>query len=142
MGGRGSSTGVSEKGKGYGSEYKSLLTVGNIKFVVPTSSNTTAPMETMTKNRVYVTLDRTGEPKFISYYDRDNKRRKQIDLDKPHQGVSPHTHHGYNHNENDTGKGFAHMTTKEKNMVDRVNNIWKGKKSNAWSRWTQKRKSN
>ena len=141
MGGRGSGTGVSNKGKAYGSEYRSLLTSGNIKFVVPTSGNTTAPMETMTQNRVYVTLDGKGNPKFISYYDRDNKRKKQIDLDKPHLGVVPHTHHGYNHNEKDTNKGFAHLTSKERVMVEHVNNVWKGRKNNVWSRWIQKQKS-
>ena len=83
MGGRGSSSGISLSGKRYGTEYKSLVTYGNIKFVVSLDSNTTSPMETMTKNRVYVTLDQDGNPKFISYYDKDNKRRKQIDLDKP-----------------------------------------------------------
>lgn len=141
MGGRGSSTGVDANGKVYGSAYKTLLTSGNVKYVVPISGNTTAPMETMTNNRVYVTLDGDGNPKFISYYDRENRRRKQIDLDKPHRGVSPHTHHGYNHNENDTGKGFAHLTLKEKAMVEHVTDIWKGKKSNVWGRWKQKQQS-
>ncbi len=141
MGGRGSSTGVSTKGKVYGSEYRSLLTNGNIKFVVPLSGNTTAPMETMTNNRVYVTLDGKGDPKYISYYDQDNKRKKQIDLDKPHYGVSPHTHHGYNHNEKDTNKGFAHLTEKEVQMVNRVNHIWEGKKSYVWNRWLRKQES-
>ena len=142
MGGRGSSTGVSVKGKVYGSEYKSLLTAGNIKFVVPTSNNTTAPMETMTSNRVYVTLDKDGNPKYISYYDRENKRRKQIDLDNPHRGVSPHTHHGYYHNEADTSKGFSHPTTQENAMVARVVSTWKEKKEDVWSRWIQRQKSN
>lgn len=40
-------------------------------------------------------IDDAGNPKYISYYDKENKRKKQIDLDKPHMGVSPHTHHGY-----------------------------------------------
>lgn len=135
MGGRGSSTGVSVKGKVYGTEYKSLLTSGNIKYVVNVGQNTTAPMETMTANRVYVTLSQQGEPKFISYYDKENKRRKQIDLDKPHQGVSPHTHHGYEHNENDSSKGYANLTTKERQMVERVTNTWKEKKDHVWPRW-------
>ncbi len=84
MGGRGSSGGVSIKNKKYGSEYKSLLTYGNIKFVVTKAGNTTAPLETMTRNRIYVTLDISGNPKYITYYDRENKRSKQIDMDKPH----------------------------------------------------------
>ncbi len=135
MGGRGSSTGVSVKNKLYGSEYKSLLTSGNIKFVVPTERNTTAPLETMTMRRIYVTLDTDGNPKYVTYYDKENKRCKQIDLDKPHRGVSPHTHHGFNHNEKDTDKGFAHLTIKEKAMVKRVINIWKARKSDVWARW-------
>ncbi len=135
MGGRGSSTGVSVNGKKYGTEYKSLLTYGNIKFVVPLELNTTAPMETMTKNRVYVTLDGEGNPKFISYYDKDNKRRKQIDLDVPHNGMLPHTHHGYFHNENDSKKGAANVTTKENQLINLINQVWKEKKTSAWSRW-------
>ena len=135
MGGRGSSTGVSVNGKKYGTEYKSLLTYGNIKFVVPLELNTTAPMETMTKNRVYVTLDGEGNPKFISYYDKDNKRRKQIDLDVPHNGMLPHTHHGYFHNENDSKKGAANVTTKENQLINLINQVCKEKKTSAWSRW-------
>ena len=89
MGGRGSSSGISEKGRVYGTEYKSLHTAGNVKFVVYKLGNPTAPMETMTKGRVYVTLDSEGKPKFISYYDNSNKRIKQIDLDRPHKGAKP-----------------------------------------------------
>ena len=76
MGGRGSSSGISVSGKVYGTEYKSLLTYGNIKFVVHLDNSATAPMETMTNNRVYVTLTPSGEPKCISYYDRENKRAR------------------------------------------------------------------
>lgn len=141
MGGRGRSTGVSVKNKPYGTEYKSLLTSGNVKFVVPTEGNTTAPLETMTQNRVYVTLNIDGEPKYITYYDKENKRCKQIDLDKPHRGVSPHTHHGYNHNEKDTDKGFAHLTSKEQAMVERVRKIWKERKDAIWGKWKKKQQS-
>ena len=139
MGGRGSSTGVGNNGKPYGKEFKSLLTYGNIKFVVRLDNSATAPMETMTKNRVYVTLTPNGTPKCISYYDKVNKRKKQIDLDKAHQGVLPHTHHGYNHNENGSDKGYSKLTVKEKNMVNRINKIWKEKKDVAWTRWTNRK---
>ena len=56
MGGRGSSSGISDKGKVYGTEYSSVYESGNIKFLVINSGNPTAPMETMTNGRVYVTL--------------------------------------------------------------------------------------
>ena len=74
MGGRGASSGMSVKGKLYGTEYRSLLTVGNIKFIKKNDGNVTAPLETMTKGRVYVTLNNDNKPKFISYYDASNKR--------------------------------------------------------------------
>lgn len=54
---------MSKSGKKYGSEYTTVYQSGNIKFVKPNAGSTTAPMETMTKNRVYVTLDYKNEPK-------------------------------------------------------------------------------
>lgn len=139
MGGRGASTGISVSGKTYGTEFKSMLTSGNIKFVVKLDGNVTAPRETMTNNRVYVTIDEAGNPKYISYYDKENKRKKQIDLDKPHMGVSPHTHHGYNHRENDTAKGFSFLDTKERKMIERILEIWKEKGYDRWKRWKASR---
>lgn len=124
MGGRGASSGMSVKGKKYGTEYKTVFQDGNIKFVKPREGNTTAPMETMTRGRVYVTLDYKEEPKFISYYDKNNKRTKQIDLDHIHNGMTPHTHHGYEHNENDSAKGAANPTPEERKMVERIKKIW------------------
>lgn len=125
MGGRGSSSGMSDKGKPYGTEYKTLLKVGNIKFIQRREDTTsTAPLETMTRGRVYVTINSEDKPKFISYYDNANKRSKTIDLDKGHNGIKPHTHHGYEHNENDGKKGAANLTTKERKMVDFINRVW------------------
>lgn len=125
MGGRGASSGVSAKGKAYGTEYSTVLKSGNIKFVVVNEGLNNAPMETMTKGRVYVTVDKNkNEPKSITYYDKNNMRVKQIDLDKAHNSLMPHTHHGYLHNENDSFKGAAKLTTEEKKMVDRVKKIW------------------
>lgn len=57
MGGRGSSSGISDKGKTYGTEYHTVYQSGNIKFIKINKGAATAPMETMTKGRVYVTLD-------------------------------------------------------------------------------------
>lgn len=72
---------------------------------------------------------------YISYYDNENKHSKQIDLDKPHLGVSPHTHHGYEHAELDPSKKFAHLTDKEKKMVERVNKIWR---ETVYDKWKKK----
>lgn len=131
MGGRGAS-GAGKHGTygknnehTYGSEYHTVLKSGNIKFVIANEGSNSAPMETQTRGRVYVTVDKNlNEPKFISYYDNDNKRIKQIDLNRPHNDMLPHTHHGYKHNENDSKKGAANLTTEEKQMVDRVNALW------------------
>lgn len=124
MGGRGSSSGMSDNGKPYGTEYKSVLTTGNIKYIRHKDGSATAPLETMTKGRVYVTLDANNEPKYISYYDAQNKRSKTIDLDKPHKGLIPHVHHGYEHNENDGPKGATGLSSKERKMVDTVLKVW------------------
>ena len=72
MGGRGSSFGVSIKGIPYGREFKSVLHVGNIKFLVPTDPNrsVTLPLETQTKDRIYVSL-KNDKPKSISFYGTD-----------------------------------------------------------------------
>ena len=129
MGGRGASSGISVSGKPYGSEFRTLLKAGNIKFVKAVDGAQKTPMETMTKGRVYVTLNKNDNIKAITYYDAANKRTKQIDLDRPHNKVSPHIHHGYIHSENDSEKGYANLTTEEKKMVERVKKIWYNRRS-------------
>lgn len=124
MGGRGASSGVSKKKK-YGTEYRTVHEFENIKFVVNTEGAVTAPMETMTKGRVYVTIDeKKNRPKHITYYDAENKRVKQIDFYPQHNGMLIHTHHGYFHNENDGENGAELPTKEEKIMIERVNKIW------------------
>lgn len=129
MGGRGASSGRSNSGKAYGTEYTTLYQSGNIKFVrYNDSKSAKTPMETMTKGRVYATVDSKNDLKAITYFNKVNKRNKQIDLDKPHNGLSPHTHHGYLHNENDSKKGAAKLTPEEKIMIDRVKTLWYNRK--------------
>ena len=123
MGGRGSSSGVSDYGNKYGSQYKTVLKEGNIKFVQKNSRTSETLTETATKGRVYVTVGGNDLLQII-YFDRNLKRSKTIDLSHTHDGKSPHTHHGYNHNENDSVKGYANLTTKEKRMVEQVKKIW------------------
>lgn len=129
MGGRGASSGGRKLKDGtylpYGSEYKSVYQSGNIKFLVPANGQAKAPLETMTKGRVYVTVGSDGEPRYISYYDKHNKKFKQVDIrGKPHtingKPELPHTHKGYEHNE----KGDAKPSTKEQKMVERVMKTW------------------
>lgn len=129
MGGRGASSGISDKGKAYGTEYTTLLESGNVKFVrYNDSKSAKTPMETMTRGRVYVTVDSQNKLTSLTYYDNSNKRSKQIDLQHAHQKMQPHTHHGYLHNENDSVKGAARLTLEEKQMLERVRRIWYNKK--------------
>lgn len=128
MGGRGASSGLSEKGRTYGSEFKTLLTSGNIKFVKYNDSIAAkSPQETMTRGRVYVTVNDKNKLVSITYYDTGGKRRKTIDLTKVHKGMKPHTHHGYEHNELDGPKGATNLDEKERRLVDRIYKIWQNK---------------
>ena len=123
MGGRGASSGLSDKQNEYGSQYHTILTSGNIKFISKNVRESETLMETMTQGRVYVTVGGTDLLSIV-YFDRQNKRVKQIDLSHPHAGMEVHTHHGYKHNENDGKKGAAKPTPEEMRMVARVREIW------------------
>lgn len=123
MGGRGASSGISDKGKKYGTQYHTILKSGNIKFVSKNERISETLMETMTRGRVYVSVG-GNDLLEITYFDKDNKRYKTIGLDHEHNKMRPHTHHGYLHNENDGPKGASNLTPEEKKMVERVNKIW------------------
>lgn len=114
MGGRGASSGISKDGKKYGTEYKSIIKAGNIKFLVPRDNKSAkTPIETMTKGRVYVLVNpKYNQPASITYYDTNSKRNRQIDLN--------HVHVGYFHDE----YGTRNLTSKEKRLVDSVMKIW------------------
>lgn len=131
MGGRGSSSGISDKGKVYGSEYTTIMSSGNIKFVRYNDSTAAkAPQETMTKGRVYVTIDQENEPKYITFYDTINKRFKQIDLKGRSHTINgkpelPHIHYGYEHDEN----GSSAVNNEDQKLIDRVKKIWYNRRS-------------
>ena len=129
MGGRGASSGISSadnKGGGkkeYGSQYQTLLTDGNVKFVQKNDRNSETLFETRTRGRVYVTVG--GKDLLqVTYFDKQNKRNKTIDLSHFHAGMNPHVHHGYNHNEFDGTKGATRLSKKEMEMVERIRKIW------------------
>lgn len=128
MGGRGSSFGVSNKGMPYGTEFKSVLHVGNIKFVKHLNGSATNPMKTRTKNRVYVSVNKNNKIKAISFY-KNEKRYKQIDISgKPHyidgKPVLPHTYYGYVHSEN----GTFEPTKREMKIIENVKKTWNNEK--------------
>ncbi|MBQ7654526.1 MAG: hypothetical protein IJS17_05580 [Clostridia bacterium] len=130
MGGNGASSGFSVNKNKYGSQYKAIFTHGNIKFVVKSKKNTEPLLETMTKGRVYVEINKSGNVKTIYYFDNDLKKRKTIDLLHKHRKMQPHAHHGYYHSENDGPKGGTNLTPQEKKMVDTVLNAWYNYKRN------------
>lgn len=127
MGGRGASSGFSDSGNVYGTEFKTLLQSGNIKFVAVNGGAPTAPIETMTRGRVYVTVNKKENTlKSISFYDRENKRFKQIDLDHYHKidgiPVKPHVQAGYYHD------GDASIPSeKDSKLIDKVLKLWYNK---------------
>lgn len=124
MGGRGASSGISERGNKYGTQYHTVLKSGNIKFVEQNDRHGEPLFETRTRGRVYVKVGGKDIIQ-INYYDNDNKRRKTIDLKPPaHNGKLPHTHLGYQHDENDGPYGATNLSPKEKSMVDRVRKLW------------------
>ena len=126
MGGRGASSGKSDKGKTYGTEYRTLLEDGRVKFVEYNDSKSAkAPMETMSKGRIYVTVDNNARLRNLVYFDEHNKRYKQVDIEgHKHtvegQKISPHTHIGYLHDEG----GTRALTTNERATLDKVQKLW------------------
>lgn len=109
----------------YGTEYKTLHQLDNIKYVTPTSGATTAPMYTKTSDRIYATVDGEGDVKYITFYDDNLNRYKQIDVKgQPHKVdgklILPHTHYGYLHDENGTFK----PTQEEVGVIDKVLIEW------------------
>lgn len=130
MGGRGTSSGISDKGNPYGSQYHAIIDVdgkplvdGNIKFIEANSRTSESLFETMTKGRVYVLIGGDDLLKIV-YFDTENKHVKEINIGHKHAKMDPHTHHGYYHNENDGPKGATNLTTEERKMLDRVEKVW------------------
>ena len=124
MGGRGAASGVSSKGNIYGTEYKTLISLDNIKFVQPRNPGSApVPLETMSagKSRVYVLINNEGILKAITFYNKEGKLRRQIDFGHlEHHGFSPHVHIGYGHSR----KAYP-LTKKDNAYVDKVRRIWK-----------------
>lgn len=127
MGGRGASSGISEKGHKYGSQYHSLFTSGNIKFVEKNNRQSESLLETQTSGRVYVTVGGNDLLQVI-YFDKANRRSKTIDLTHYHAEMNPHTHHGYTHNERNGPKGATRLSVglsvEERAMIERIRKIW------------------
>lgn len=103
-----------------------MLTYKNVKFIkLNNGLPLTAPMETMTKGRIYAVIDKNGELKHVVFFDKQNKRNKQIDIGKHShiingKLVQNHTHKGYFHDEN----GTYYMTKGETKLVAKLLTLW------------------
>lgn len=131
MGGRGAASGLGlyrdRNGKfvEYGTEYKTVLQDGNIKFVKMRNPNDSVrvPEETRTKGRIYVTLGKKDELKYITRYDDNGRKCLQIDLTHFHMSGSvrlrPHSHDGYNHAEG------RPLTKTERRLLNNILKTWR-----------------
>lgn len=129
MGGRGASSGMSVDGAGkpknqYGSQYRTVLESGNIKFVTKNSRQSETLMETMTQGRVYVEVGGNDLLRIV-FFDKDNKRNHVIERDK--RTGEWHTHNGYFHTEYGTDQ-HEPLNDSDKTMLAKVQKLWHNRK--------------
>ena len=120
MGGRGASSGLSAKGKPYGSQYRSVLESGDFKFVTKNTRESETLMETMTPGRVYVEVGGNDLLRIV-FFDKDNKRNHVIERDK--RTDEWHTHKGYLHAEYGTAQ-HEPLSDDDKRTLAEVKRLW------------------
>ena len=83
----------------YGSEFKTLMVDGNVKFITVRNPNESVrtPSETRSPGRVYVSITEKGKVQSVTTYDQTGKKATQIDIWHPHGGLQPHAHDRDNH---------------------------------------------
>ncbi|PLS26025.1 hypothetical protein [Bifidobacterium parmae] len=121
MGGRGSSSGVGANGAPYGTEYLTLFQVDNIKFVERRDGKPVkAPIETMSKNRIYATIEpKSGQINSISIME-NGKVRSQIDY-RDHGPFHEHVH-DWDYSGDKPRRGAARpLTDSERRLFDKIN---------------------
>lgn len=123
MGGRGSSSGFSVKGKPYGSQYNLVLEADNIKFVSKATRQSETLMETMTPGRIYVETGGNDLLRIIRFAG-DNKRNYVIERDK--RTGEWHVHKGYEHTEY-SEKHRDTLTDEDKKLLAKVKALWYSK---------------
>lgn len=137
MGGRGASSGTyrlrvndSELELNYGDEFRGLATfatrLGEVKVLENKfPGRRKAPMETMTRGRIYAMADRTGHISDIIFFDDDGKRKETWHLatyrkSHPHGRSANHKHIGYLHDEG----GSRALNKREKRFAKEVKRKW------------------
>lgn len=124
MGGRGASSGISSKGKKYGTEYTTLFESGNIKFVTNVAKNHEPLMETMTEGRVYVQVGGEDIVRIVLFGE-NNGRNKVIEKDK--RTGEWHVHQGYFHAEN-SERNHESLNAEDAKFLEKVSQIWHNRK--------------
>lgn len=124
MGGRGASSGISHSNKGvgnsYGTQYREIFSAGNLIFVTKVSRQSENLMETMTPGRVYGTIG-GKELIRITFFNKQNKRRKVIEKDK--RTGKWHVHHGYEHREY-SEKMHEPLSEQDQRYLDMAQRLW------------------
>lgn len=120
MGGRGASSGISDKGNKYGSQHHTVLESENIKFVSKNKRSSETLMETMTKGRIYVEVGGNDLLRIISF-DESNKRNHVIERDK--RSGEWHVHNGYFHAEHGTSQ-HEPLNDIDKRLLEKVRKLW------------------
>lgn len=123
--GHGKQSGREEANEIIKRDYETLAQFGNVKVVRSLDGRTTAPMVTGTRGRVYATLDADNDIKYITFYDSEGEKTKQIDVfGRPHNGMeTPHVHLGYMHDD-----GIRYPDTKEDEIVEKTLQNWARKR--------------
>jgi len=124
MGGRGSSSGISKKGNAYGTQYHTLFQDGDVKYITKNGRQSEPLMETMTKGRIYATVN-GNEVKAVTFFDDDNKRN--VLLEKDENTGTWHAHRGYYHNEYGNN-AHDNLTPRENAILDNIIKKWNNHK--------------
>lgn len=105
-------------------KYHTIARYNNVRFVVQNDNwNKHYKLTEMSNSpwAIYAEADSDGKLRTITFYNGSRKKFKEVDLDKPHKGLSPHIH------ECDpktslrfTGKEPRPLTEKEKNKVNKI----------------------
>lgn len=126
MGGRGASSGTSNAGNPYGSQYHTIMEDGNIKFVAKNKRQSETLMETMTPGRIYVETGGNDLLRIVMF-DENNKRNRVIERSK--QTGEWHLHEGYFHTEYGNSP-HDNLTPKDRELVDRITEKWYNRDEN------------
>ncbi len=121
----------SDYGNRYGTQYLSVYESGNIKFLKGNVGKPEELLETMTRGRVYVLLNSKGNIKSITFFDKENKRSRVVEIDHGHQKMREHVHRGYERPIKDGQSYATKPTAKDREMIDRVKKLWESHKKTA-----------